>query len=96
MRHLYMCMQPQKTVSVLHRPIRPSMGKKNLENIDLQYEKDKAAAERQANSMRRTAGQRWHHNGPGTNTILDQVGGRSRAARRGWWWAWDWLVVNPA
>ena len=51
------------------------MGMKNAENLDVQYEKDLVAAERHANAFRRHAGERWHHNGPGTPTILEQVRG---------------------
>lgn len=41
-------LQPPKTISVLHRPYKPSM--KNSENLDVQHEKDTAAFERRANS----------------------------------------------
>ncbi|PNW80531.1 hypothetical protein CHLRE_07g321250v5 [Chlamydomonas reinhardtii] len=53
---------PPKTISVLHRPYKPSM--KNSENLDVQHEKDTAAFERRANSYRRLAHNGYHHNAP--------------------------------
>ncbi|KAG2440993.1 hypothetical protein HXX76_003846 [Chlamydomonas incerta] len=53
---------PPKTMSVLHRPYKPSM--KNSENLDVQHEKDTAAFERRANSYRRLAQHGYHHNAP--------------------------------
>ncbi|KAG2450453.1 hypothetical protein HYH02_004955 [Chlamydomonas schloesseri] len=53
---------PVKTMSVLHRPYKPSM--KNSENLDVQHQKDTAAFERRANSYRRLAQNGYHHNAP--------------------------------
>ncbi len=55
-------MQPIKTMSVLHRPYKPSM--KNTENLDVQHQKDTAAFERRASSEPSNEGD-W-----GGNTLL--------------------------
>lgn len=56
---LLLHLQPQKPISVLHRPknLPPSM--KNAEMLDVQYERDKAAFDRHANNFRRLAGEKW-------------------------------------
>lgn len=54
------CTQPAKTVSVVHRPYKPSV--KNSENLDVQHERDSQAFEKRAGMYRRLASQPYHHN----------------------------------
>jgi len=76
---------PTKTISVLHRP-KKTPSKKNAENIDVQYEKDKEAFERHARSYRKLAENKWHHNrSPGSILTLWEAGhivdkGKGKAA----------------
>ncbi len=64
--------QPQKTVSVLHRPYRPYMASKNVENLEAQFQKDLLNQERHAAASRRLQAERWHHNGPSVPSLLEQ------------------------
>ncbi|GAX75538.1 hypothetical protein CEUSTIGMA_g2981.t1 [Chlamydomonas eustigma] len=59
--HEYYPSSSKKTVSVLHRP-KLSPSRKNMENIDVQFEKDKDAFAKRATTYRRLAGEKYHHN----------------------------------
>lgn len=52
-------MQSKKSGSILNRPIKPSQ--RHVENLDIQYAKDKDAFDRRANIYRSKAGERCHH-----------------------------------
>ena len=56
--------QPKKTTSVLRRPIKTEQPRKNCENVDVQFARDKEAFERRASSYRRLASEPAHHNHP--------------------------------
>ena len=59
--HIKLRSQPQKTLSILHRPQLPT-SQGTAENIDVQFERDKHAFERHANIYRSLAHENYHHN----------------------------------
>ena len=59
--HHYHLPQPKKTTSVLHRPAKHTshFGLKNVENLDVQFQKDKDSFDRHASIYRKQANE--HH-----------------------------------
>ncbi len=53
--------------------LRPKMDqpcRKNRENMDLQFEKDKEAFERRANAFRKLSKEKYHHNRVSNEIII--------------------------
>ncbi|KAG1659720.1 hypothetical protein FOA52_012260 [Chlamydomonas sp. UWO 241] len=60
----YFAPSPKQGISVLSRPVKQGSCRKNNEMFDVQHERDRDAFEKRANTYRKLATEKYHHNAP--------------------------------